>query len=834
MGEEVEINNPSEPELNNITEEDVAEVEVIDTQTSEYIEGLPDTFKVNTPQEKRALKLAENFRQQYAFLYPNRMSLLLAPTNEANTEKVICTYVIPTLIRYVNFFEWQDIANYIRDALTVRPLREPTVLPTQLYSPSSTLKNQSANCFEYSNVLCSLLLGAGYDAYVVSGYATREICTNDLSFDDQPEPASPEPPKPKTPSPQRKYTVKGARDLTSKFEQMMSEREVADGIERAKQEKIRAKKERDANEQPGEDTLWGRRIHSWIVVRPGRREIAKPFFIEPFSGIGFSITDDKFLGVESCWNDFNFWACVQDSSEGVDKIKWDVTDMKTWEPLVGRTKRIDDGTERSPLDDAADEEPFDDLSLPNALPLSWCDHPDIDVLQMEKRAPTGIKIIRYKRCIIEMFSPYVEKDGLVFRQTQFEDREYEKMLSQECRYKRREDCLEERLFDYVQNTVVEKYGSGREDSLKRQTVGIVDRYKPEATREMIFWPDSRPDGLVYLNSTPQSLELHYTGREDKLYFRSVQFEEPGKAKLVAVGEKVRRKIIEIIEKSGRHPEVENADDDIASVRYLLALDKIAFRYHKKNGFVTNSTRIFEKPDNADDKNMNVSFSADMTSTFTAHNGVDVDLAAQARQLPVYQKLIAAIKAETIAIKQVRLIEESIKELLEQLHEEDEAPELKISLRDINRNEKAKTRREYLAHQADLEEKRKKEVEMDYLAPFLAQLGHPKSFTKEDVAKLTRDCLEDCKQRVIEQGKQIQANFDKESQKLKARQIEYQNRQTSMHKEEEEAYRQFCSEAMFRISILKMRLDRHKINAPQKYAKLDQKLKADPRLRVTSD
>ena len=40
--------------------------------------------------------------------------------------------------------------------------------------------------------------------------------------------------------------------------------------------------------------------------------------------------------------------------------------------------------------------------------------------------------------------------------------------------------------------------------------------------------------------------------------------------------------------------------------------------------------------------------------------------------------------------------------------------------------------------------------------------------------------------------------------------------------------------MFRISILKMRLDRHKINAPQKYAKLDQKLKADPRLRVTSD
>ena len=169
-----------------------------------------------------------------------------------------------------------------RDALTVRPLKEPTVLPTQLSSPSTTLENQAANCFEYSNTLCSLLLGAGYDAYVVSGYATREICTNDLSFDDPPEAPSPEPPKPKTPSPQRKYTVKGARDLTSKFEQMMAEREVADGIKKRKEEKIRAKKERDANEQPGEDELWGRRIHSWVIVRPGRREVTKPFFIEPF------------------------------------------------------------------------------------------------------------------------------------------------------------------------------------------------------------------------------------------------------------------------------------------------------------------------------------------------------------------------------------------------------------------------------------------------------------------------------------------------------------------------------------------------------------------------
>ena len=43
------------------------------------------------------------------------------------------------------------------------------------------LKRQKGNCFEYSILLCSLLIGAGYDAYVVSGYATREVCLADES-----------------------------------------------------------------------------------------------------------------------------------------------------------------------------------------------------------------------------------------------------------------------------------------------------------------------------------------------------------------------------------------------------------------------------------------------------------------------------------------------------------------------------------------------------------------------------------------------------------------------------------------------------------------------------
>ena len=43
-----------------------------------------------------------------------------------------------------------------------------------MISPTRVLKTQRGNCFEISTLLCLLLLGSGYDAYVVCGYATRE------------------------------------------------------------------------------------------------------------------------------------------------------------------------------------------------------------------------------------------------------------------------------------------------------------------------------------------------------------------------------------------------------------------------------------------------------------------------------------------------------------------------------------------------------------------------------------------------------------------------------------------------------------------------------------
>lgn len=55
--------------------------------------------------------------------------------------------------------------------------------PSHLYSATTVLKHQKGNCFDFSTLLCSMLIGAGYDAYCVNGYGSQDLCQMDLTRD---------------------------------------------------------------------------------------------------------------------------------------------------------------------------------------------------------------------------------------------------------------------------------------------------------------------------------------------------------------------------------------------------------------------------------------------------------------------------------------------------------------------------------------------------------------------------------------------------------------------------------------------------------------------------
>ncbi|CAH2323787.1 dynein regulatory complex subunit 7 [Pelobates cultripes] len=95
--------------------------------------------------------------------------------------KFVCTTLRPTLIPYPELYNWAECACFVSEYLTMQPLDPPHDLPHSLFSSNTVLQKQQGNCFDFSVLLCSLLLGAGYDAYCVSGYATKEMCVMDES-----------------------------------------------------------------------------------------------------------------------------------------------------------------------------------------------------------------------------------------------------------------------------------------------------------------------------------------------------------------------------------------------------------------------------------------------------------------------------------------------------------------------------------------------------------------------------------------------------------------------------------------------------------------------------
>lgn len=60
----------------------------------------------------------------------------------------------------------------------------------------------------------------------------------------------------------------------------------------------------------------------------------------------------------------------------------------------------------------------------------------------------------------------------------------------------------------------------------------------------------------------------------------------------------------------------------------------------------------------------------------------------------------------------------------------------------------------------LEKIRKQEMEVDYLAPFLAQMSDPEKISRSQAYTLKEESLADLKQRLVDKANLIQARFEK--------------------------------------------------------------------------
>lgn len=212
----------------------------------------------------------------------------------------------------------------------------------------------------------------GYNAYVVSGYATEDVALRIMTRVDSPYPFEvKEIEEKEEEKPQTKYALKPPRDLRSKFLLMMEQRK----IDKAKEEQMKIdeekRKQKEEEEIPPFDELQGLRVHGWVLLLSGNRYEGEPIFIEASTGAAHSTNSSLYCGVESVWNHLNYWVNMQDCSD-LANIKYTFENVTKWEHLLPgepiemrqRKQTEDMYEEDTTYNDALEEKHLD-------MPVSW-------------------------------------------------------------------------------------------------------------------------------------------------------------------------------------------------------------------------------------------------------------------------------------------------------------------------------------------------------------------------------------------------------------------------------------------------------------------------------
>lgn len=80
---------------------------------------------------------------------------------------------------YTELYDLDGCCSFVADFLAFERLEDPLHPPEHLPSPMSSLGWQAGDCFDLAVVLASLLIGVGYNAFVVVGYAPEPVTAND-------------------------------------------------------------------------------------------------------------------------------------------------------------------------------------------------------------------------------------------------------------------------------------------------------------------------------------------------------------------------------------------------------------------------------------------------------------------------------------------------------------------------------------------------------------------------------------------------------------------------------------------------------------------------------
>lgn len=750
----------------------------------------PQSYLSNSSKEVECLKHLHRAATQSA--------VLLSARNEYGTRKPLPTYLRPTLLPHPNLYDLKDLLQFVFRFVKHERLEEdqgqaaeaaateaaategehdetaassPTCSVVSIASPNQSLAWRSGDSLDQSVLLTSLLLGAGYDAYVVVGTAPdwlRRGSTDSLRVAEDDD-----------------WRGGCGRDAGNAGVDghTGSNRHGWRGVSFTKVPVVDCSKgvAGSRNEEG---------LHAWVMVRPGRRcdgvddnDAASTIYADPAVGRIWpaedsSLSPSPYISIQTIWNQSNQWVHLGD---GKIPSYIDIEDETLWRPIYGN-----DGNGGV------------DSSSKLHVPASWAER-----IQMPAPYPPREHSFElYDKAKLELST---SSSNIICRKlTRYEDKErMEEKEAIEVFLGRSDHLLERHALTTPKQMLTEIFSEFHPLGLKRwsEILGV--------ERTIEFHPLIRSDGLNCRTEYHVELKVEETfqDRPDRLTRRIFRVESISEGEYAQKGALILTKtdgeeiaVVEVEEHYGDTDEIKKrlekdgmATDQIVTSRiFHMVENRISVTNISHDGVdVVSTTKIIEKEQadatarhaiGKDYDNLKGTESTTITKTFIAERDSSSS--------------ILSISEDIVYLSQLRHNEEQ-----NWLLQQEDAP-LRNSITAV-----ASTEAEEESG-ANAEEHVR-----DYLAPFLIAIHDVDNLSSEETDRIKDACLEALKDRLLQRAQIMQSKLDAEKRKA----------EESRDSEGGDA----CAE---RIRVWEQRLEHHESLALEKYALMQEKLNTDVRLQ----
>lgn len=488
----------------------------------------PAPYRSTTTKEELCFEYINSFLSQFSALYPKRRLPWMMAINEFGVKKFVSTTIRPTKVPFSELYDMYECASFLAGYVLFEPLDPPFEPPTLLFSPTQTLDAYTGDAFDLSTLLCSFLTGAGYDAYVVYGYAPEFITKRDQSR--QPCPivgasssASSSSSSSSSSSAHSNANTQSGRDdedTDNPYKPIDNSTKhsvfLADQATKAKEAERDdfvlwlpdAETGADGDGSSSTPTGENKRVHAWVLVCAGQREVKESVFIEASTGRVYSTTNSPYIGIEAVWSCQNYFVNMQgfNGTKRVSEMTFDMANTAKWECLFtsggsSSAAPAPDSPPHEQQDELEEAEPTEpDIHRTFDAPLTWVNPLVMDRPRYLLRfPPTGKRTIAYSRAKASYFARGVSPQAMTVRIVQYLDNACTQVKEIHEWFENRSDKLYKRSRFLLNGAhTVEHYHPGSVGEVKTWTM------YPAKLIAVDFYVDGRLDRSVHSLSLPLS------------------------------------------------------------------------------------------------------------------------------------------------------------------------------------------------------------------------------------------------------------------------------------------------------------------------------------------